>query len=179
VEQTPIQKKPVAPLSKDILDDVVSALLADKDLRPKKSRLRTSRRYSRKLKGSEKPTKPQPAERDELEERIVALFDDCATNADQRLREFIRGERCLVEKDDNEHYYNSEEGRNYTLEEVGNVMGVTRERVRQIEEHALRKMWRLIRGLNMRDDLTQEDWLNGIRDNKGDDEPTIYYPETV
>lgn len=107
------------------------------------------------------------------------MFDDCATNADQRLREFIRGDRCLVEKDETEHYYNPKEGRTYTLEEVGNVMGVTRERVRQIEEHALRKMWRLIRGLNMRDELTQEDWLKGIRDNGEDDEPTIYYPETI
>lgn len=172
-------KKPGAPLSKDTHEDVVNVLLADIDSRPKKSRRRTSKSCSRKLKGSEKPTKPQPAAKDELTDRVTALFDDCATNADQRLREFIRGDRCLVEKDDTEHYYNSEEGRNYTLEEVGNVMGVTRERVRQIEEHALRKMWRLIRGLNMRDDLTQEDWLNGIRDNEKDGEPTIYYPETL
>lgn len=179
MEQTPIQKKPVAPLSKDTHDDVVSALLADIDSRPKKSRRRTSKSCSRKLKGSVKPIKPRPAAKDELTERVTALFDDCATNADQRLREFIRGERSLVDKDDTDHYYNPEEGRNYTLEEVGTVMGVTRERVRQIEEHALRKMWRLIRGLNMRDDLTQEDWLKGIRSNEGNDDPTIYYPDAV
>jgi DNA-directed RNA polymerase sigma subunit (sigma70/sigma32) len=31
-------------------------------------------------------------------------------------------------------------GRQLTLEEIGQVMGVTRERVRQIEAHALRKL---------------------------------------
>ena len=31
-------------------------------------------------------------------------------------------------------------GRQLTLEEIGHVMGVTRERVRQIEAHALRKL---------------------------------------
>lgn len=178
MEQTPTPKKRVGRLSKDILDDVVNALLAESDLRPKKSRRRTSKSSCKKLKGSEKPTKPQPQPKSDLEERISALFDDCATNADERLREFIRGERCLVEKDESEHYYNNTEGRVYTLEEVGNVMGVTRERVRQIEETALRKMWRLIRGLNMRDNLSEEDWLNGIKEHESD-EPTIYYSDSI
>lgn len=31
-------------------------------------------------------------------------------------------------------------GRELTLEEIGKIMGVTRERVRQIEAHALRKL---------------------------------------
>ena len=31
-------------------------------------------------------------------------------------------------------------GRQLTLEEIGEIMGVTRERVRQIEAHALRKL---------------------------------------
>jgi hypothetical protein len=31
-------------------------------------------------------------------------------------------------------------GRQLTLEEIGTIMGVTRERVRQIEAHALRKL---------------------------------------
>ena len=31
-------------------------------------------------------------------------------------------------------------GRQLTLEEIGRIMGVTRERVRQIEAHALRKL---------------------------------------
>ena len=31
-------------------------------------------------------------------------------------------------------------GRQLTLEEIGQIMGVTRERVRQIEAHALRKL---------------------------------------
>ena len=35
---------------------------------------------------------------------------------------------------------NNSPGRQLTLEEIGKVMGVTRERVRQIEAHALRKL---------------------------------------
>ena len=35
---------------------------------------------------------------------------------------------------------NNSPGRQLTLEEIGKIMGVTRERVRQIEAHALRKL---------------------------------------
>lgn len=35
---------------------------------------------------------------------------------------------------------NNSPGRQLTLDEIGKVMGVTRERVRQIEAHALRKL---------------------------------------
>lgn len=178
MEQTPTPKRRAGRPGKDLLDDVVNALLAGGDLRPKKSRLKTSRPSLRKCKGSEKPTKPEPEPESELEARIIALFDDCATNADERLREFIRGDRCLVEKDGVEHFYDRHENRTYTLEEVGNVMGVTRERVRQIEETALRKMWRLIRGMNMREDLTERDWIEGITEPRSED-PTVYYPETI
>ena len=178
MEPIPTPKRRAGRPGKNLLDAVVNALLAESDLRPRKSRRKTSKSSLKKCKGSEKPTKPEPQPESELEARITALFDDCATNADERLREFIRGDRCLVEKNGEEHFYNRHENRTYTLEEVGNVMGVTRERVRQIEEAALRKMWRLIRGMNMREDLTERDWIKGISE-PGSDDPTVYYSETV
>ena len=180
MEQTPIQKKPVGQPISDIPDAVVHALLAEAGLLRKKYQRKTSKSSCRKLKGSEKPTKPQPVTEDELEKRISGLFDDGATNADQRLREFMRGERTLTEKDGSESYYDPDEGRTYTLEEVGTVMGVTRERVRQIEEIALRKMWRLIRGINMREELTEDDWINGLSGRGGGErDATVYLPDTV
>ena len=180
MEQTPIQKKPVGQQISGIPDAVVHALLAEAGLLRKKYQRKNSKSSCRKSKGSEKPTKPQPAPEDELEKRVAGLFDDGATNADQRLREFLRGERTLTEKDGTESYYDPAEGRTYTLEEVGTVMGVTRERVRQIEEVALRKMWRLIRSINMREELTEDDWINGLSGQGGGErDATVYMPDPV
>ena len=185
MEQIPTPKKPVGQPISGIPDDVVHALLADAGLLRKKYDRKNSRWSCKKSKGSEKRTKkppakvkPQPKSQDELRTRIESQFDFDATDADQRLREFMLRERTLLEKDGTESLYEPSEGRNYTLEEVGTVMGVTRERVRQIEEAALRKMWRLIRSINMREDLDEKDWINGLTEHRSD-EPTIYYPESL
>lgn len=179
MEQTPIQKKPVGQPISGIPDDVVHALLADSGLLRKKYQRKTSKQCSRKSKDygllTKKP-KPEPLSQQELRQKVESQFDGEATNADVRLREFLRRERSLIEKDGSEHIYDPEEGRVYTLEEVGSVMGVTRERVRQIEEVALRKMWRLIRSINMREDLDESDWIEGVS-HGGED--TIYLPEAI
>ena len=179
MEQTPILKKPADQPISGIPDDVVHALLAESGLLRKKYRRKTSKRCSKKSKGSDwliKKPKPEPLSQQELRQNVESQFDGEATNADVRLREFLRRERCLIEKDGTEHTYDPDEGRVYTLEEVGKVMGVTRERVRQIEETALRKMWRLIRSINMREDLSETDWIEGVSHDRDD---TVYLPETL
>lgn len=174
MEQTPIQKTPDTPEIDAIHDDVVNALLVEAGLPPKKSRRTSSRRSCRKLKGSEKPTKPACEPKNALEEHVSAQFDEGATNADIRLRQFLRGERSFVNKSGETVMHDSESGQTYTLEEIGTIMGVTRERVRQIEESALRKMWRFIRSMNMREDLTETDWLNVLKQNDNKDK-TVYF----
>ena len=46
------------------------------------------------------------------------------------------------------------DGRSYTLEEVGQIFGVTRERIRQIEAKALRKLRHPQRSHKLRDYLS-------------------------
>lgn len=70
--------------------------------------------------------------------------------------------------------YNPEEGKQYTLEEIGRIMGVSRERVRQIEEHSLRKLWRMLDIMSKRENLNQEDWLAMFDDGYAG-EDTIYF----
>ena len=154
----PSRKKPDGTKKKKdvLLDDVVNALLADTVSRPKKSTRKTSKCSSKKRRGSAKPIKPSP-----LEWKGEHRDGDDPTDADLRLREFFKGDRSILEKDGTTHFYQND-GRTYTLEEIGQIMGVTRERVRQVEENALRKMWRLIRSMNMREDLEEGDWLDII-----------------
>ena len=96
------------------------------------------------------------------------------TNADVRLTQFMRGERG-TSIDGEEHFYDSEHSRTYTLEEVGTVMGVTRERVRQIEETALRKMWRAFDSMGRREGVSKEEWMS-ILTNGTTKEETVYMP---
>jgi hypothetical protein len=118
------------------------------------------------LKGSKKPSKASPlAEGSSFKNTLIER-----STADERLRAFMRGELEL-----DGQTYDSDLGRQYTLEEIGRVMGVSRERVRQIEEHSLRKLWRLLDIMSKRENLNQQDWLS-IFDNGSGDGDTVYFP---
>lgn len=80
-----------------------------------------------------------------------------------------------IEVDGVEHYYDAEEGRQYTLEEIGRVMGVTRERIRQIEETALRKMWRALDSMGRRENISPDEWMQILTDSHAG-EDTFYIP---
>jgi DNA-directed RNA polymerase sigma subunit (sigma70/sigma32) len=62
----------------------------------------------------------------------------------------------------------SDPGRIYTLDEIGTTMGVTRERIRQIEQRALQKFYWHITKVMKDDDITVEQMFDIIRKaNKG------------
>lgn len=46
--------------------------------------------------------------------------------------------------------YGLEDGTEHTLEEVGQIMGVTRERIRQIEKKAINKLGRVLERKNQK-----------------------------
>ena len=66
--------------------------------------------------------------------------------ADARLRKFVQ----------------SAEERAYTLQEIATVMGVSRERVRQIEARALKKLYRRLGQILKNEGLTPEDAMQMV-----------------
>lgn len=162
-------------MSKNISDDAVSALLAEHASQLENTSKKTSRSSRRKPKYSETSTKPTKAV-DQIAKSGPGqgMTEDC-TDADNRLREFIQGLRSTTLPDGTEHWYERDASRRYTLEEIGIIMGVSRERVRQIEEGGLRKMWRMLTMMSKREGLDSDEWLR-IATDCAKEEDTIYYP---
>jgi len=61
-----------------------------------------------------------------------------------------------------ELYENREPGREYTLDEIGRYMGITRERVRQIEMRALKKVRHRLQVVMKRHDITEGDFIQAF-----------------
>ena len=57
----------------------------------------------------------------------------------------------------------AEEGRTYTLHEIAQAMGVTRERVRQIEARALRKLYNRLGQVFRNENITPGDAMDTVR----------------
>ncbi len=160
-------------------NDDENALLVDIASQPRNSSKKTSRRSG----NSGKSSKLRVAKSEDLKTlRAKSLAPplpfpnntkEDQSNADIRLSEFMRGKRSIL-IDGQKHKYDPKAMRQYTLEEVGSIMGVTRERVRQIEETALRKMWRSLDAISRREGITKAEWMGMlINGNSGD---TIYMP---
>ena len=66
-------------------------------------------------------------------------------------------------------------GKSYTLQEIADIMGVSRERVRQIEEISLRKLWRYIKIMNKREGVSEDEMFQIFTENNHG-ENTVYMP---
>lgn len=152
----------------------MSALLAQRASQLGNTSKKTSRSSLRKPKSFATSTKPTKGS--DQKAKNGRMYQEDATDADNRLREFIQGSRSTTLPNGEEHWYDPEENRNYTLEEIGNIMGVSRERVRQIEEHALRRMWRLMDIMSKREGVTKDEWMQ-MFGQTGKGEQTIYFPD--
>jgi hypothetical protein len=106
-------------------DETVAKLL---EAAAKKRRVTSSTAKAKKPKRGKKPKLIK--QRNTKEDRL---------DADARLTAFICGEIPLVKEDGSEHWHDPEDIRRYTLQDIASLMGVTRERVRQIEQKALKK----------------------------------------
>ena len=118
-------------------DDAVNALIADSASRREstskktsyKKRSITSRDAGQGTPGGTKPKKPPVGLRPQT------------PDADARLTAFICGEMPLQSEDGSEHWHDPKSSQRYTLQDIAEVMGVSRERVRQIEQKALKKAY--------------------------------------
>ena len=164
---------------KNTHEDVVTALLAESVSRQESTSKKTSRSSRRKPKCSGNSTKPTKARALNRVGGVINHHKEDSTDADNRLREFMTGLRSTQLKNEDkeivEHWYDPEEGKQYTLQEIADIMGVSRERVRQVEETGLRRMWRFLSIMNKREGLTQDDWLK-IFEETHSGESTIYMP---
>lgn len=79
----------------------------------------------------------------------------------------------LISEDGSEDYYNPDAQRVYTLQEVAEVMGVTRERVRQIEEQAKKKLFKAFCSMARAEGEHPLEWatelIGAITDNGNDE----------
>jgi hypothetical protein len=128
-------------------EDAVAALLAALGSRPKKSAVSSSKISSSKIKRSGKKQKStkKPSQAPKKVEKCNAPK---LTETDVRLRLMVS---------------NSEPGKCYTLQEIAEVVGVSRERVRQLEFQALRslrkKMTKILKDDNLEDvDLLKNEY---------------------
>jgi DNA-directed RNA polymerase sigma subunit (sigma70/sigma32) len=159
--------------------DVVTALLAGRDSQRGSTSKKTSRSSRRKPKCSGNSTKPTKAVALNRNGGLIRNHKEDCTDADNRLREFMQGLRSTrllnSDKEEVEHWYDPQSEKNYTLQEIADVMGVSRERVRQIEETALRKLWRYISIMNKREGVSEDEMFQQINECKESND-TIYMP---
>ncbi len=79
----------------------------------------------------------------------------------------------MITEEGHEEYYDPDAQRIYTLQEVASVMGVTRERVRQIEEKAKKKLFKAFCSMARAEGEHPLEWatelIGAITDNGNDE----------
>ncbi len=124
-------------------DDAAAALLAAIGSPPKKSvakSLGISLKKTKRSKSKKKSTKPHL---DSISLQSPDRSNKKLTMVDLKLR-------AMVEE--------SEPGRSYTLQEIADVVGVSRERIRQIEDQGLRKLRNKLYKIIKADGLSKEEF---------------------
>ena len=86
-----------------------------------------------------------------------ALWEDVRPKARKR-REISRADARLRKQ-----AKSAEPGKCYTLHEIAKAMGVTRERVRQIQQKALKKLHKRLGQIFRNEDITPEDAMGMVR----------------
>ena len=74
----------------------------------------------------------------------------------------MRGEASITLPDGTEHFYDPAKSRRYTLHDIATLMGVTRERVRQIEMGALKKCYARFSTIARSEGLNPIEWFREV-----------------
>lgn len=124
-------------------EDAVTALLAALGSRPKKLMENLSIKSSSKTKPSGKKRKSTKKHWDSISLQSPSLYKTKLTQVDFKLREMVA---------------TAEPGKSYTLQEIADYVGVSRERIRQIEEKGLMRLRRLMHKIIKDDNLDIEEF---------------------
>jgi len=155
----------IVPLDGEDRDAIIATLAAEKRLDPVMSRKlrRASNRVEQIIRISQEPMSletPVGTEEDSylgdfIKDETMLEPDDAASKQllAEQLHEILNSLN-LRERQVLEMRFGLKDGRSHTLEEVGQAFGVTRERIRQIEAKALRKLRHPLRSRKLRDYLT-------------------------
>lgn len=165
-------------------DDAVNALIADSVSRRGSTSRKRSSSSPKNSKSSGTSSKASGKSDSEPQENPPSdeppAPDHCAGNdADTRLAQFMAGERPMIMADGTEHFYNPAGRRTYTLQEISDIMGVTRERVRQIEQSAIKKMFAFLCTVARKEGQNPLEWaselLGEIESRKGYYDDNLIY----
>jgi len=160
-------------MEKTTSTDVIAAHLANIASQRESSPTKKSTSSKDSFKNSEKdsPKKPSNSQKKSVypkgrvvEPSLLAEpnMKEEPVGADERLTLFMNSLLPMRCDDGTEHFYNPEEQRQYTLQEIAGIMGVTRERVRQIEEEAKKKLFAYFCSMARREGDHPLEWATEI-----------------
>ena len=95
-------------------------------------------------------------------------MEQARMDADTRLSAFICGAIPLIKQDGTELWHEPEKARRYTLQDIASIMGVTRERVRQIEQKAMKKAFAMFSTMAHKEGENAIEWFRRTLDSISD-----------